>query len=176
MDYSVKPTMKKALSMTCVLALLAGGAAVAASPHFISATGGIVPTTGDYTANFKEAGLGNSPITYDLSATVQYTFQCFTKSNNKPQGSPNSGGPSTESSQTTLTPRNGQITGSLTLDVTFPPTTASCQGGGLKLCLTAASYTDVTLVDITTQPNVVAPLPDGQTAAAPGTFIACSDT
>jgi hypothetical protein len=150
----------------------APGSAVA-GPHFLSATGGIDANTGDYTATFKEAGLGNTPITYDLSATTQYTFQCFTKSNNNPQGSPNSGGPSNESTQTTLTPRNGQIKGSLTIDVTFPPTSVSCKGGGLKLCLTAASYTNVSLVDTTD--NVAATLPDGGIAAPSGSFIACSD-
>jgi hypothetical protein len=100
------------------------GVAYADSPHFLSSTlsDSIDPATGDLTVNFKEAGLGNTPITYDLSANTSYLFQCFTKSNNKPQGSPNAGGPSSENTQTTITPRNGQITGSLVLDVTFPPT------------------------------------------------------
>jgi hypothetical protein len=157
-----------------VLAAVAFAPGIAvAGPHFISATGGIDAKTGDYIASFKEAGLGNTPITYNLSATTQYTFQCFTKSGNKPQGSPNSGGPSNESTQTTLTPRNGQITASLIIDVTFPPTSVACQGGGLKLCLTAASYTNVSLADTTD--GIAVGLPDAATAAPSGGFIACSD-
>jgi hypothetical protein len=139
--------------------LLAGTAMAAANFHY--ANGALVTSgseAGNYTASFKETGLGNTPITYDLEATVAYTFQCFTKSGNKPQGSPNSGGPSNQNTQTTITPHNGQITGSLTLDVNFPPTTASCNGGGLKLCLTAVSYTGVSLMD--TNNKVTAPLPD----------------
>jgi hypothetical protein len=143
------------------------------SAHFLKATGGIVAGTGDYTASFKEAGLGNLPITYKLDAVTTYTFQCFTKSNNNPHGSPNSGGPSDSSTQTTITPHNGQITGSLTLDVVFPPPTASCQGGGLKLCLTAANYTDVSLTDTTNA--VTAGLPDAGEAAPAGSFISCGD-
>src|SRR5260221_13259735 len=146
-----------AASVLAAIAFAPGSAV--AGPHFLSATGGIDAKTGDYTASFKEAGLGNTPISYDLSATTQYTFQCFTKSGNNPHGSPNSGGPSNENTQTTLTPRNGQITASLTIDVNFPPTTASCNGGGLKLCLTAASYTNVSLVDTTDQ--VMATLTNG---------------
>ena len=152
--------------------VVAAGTAWAAA-HFLKATGGIDAQTGDYTASFKEAGLGNTPITYDLSATTQYTFQCFTKKGNNPQGAPNAGGPSSANTQTTLTPRNGQITGTLTLDVVYPPPTASCQGNGLRLCLTAASYSSVILTDMTN--NVSTPLPDGVIAAPSGSFIACAD-
>ncbi len=128
--------------------LLAGTAMAAANFHY--ANGALVTSgaeAGNYTASFKETGLGNTPITYDLEATVKYTFQCFTKSGNNPQGSPNIGGPSVENTQTTITPHNGQITGSLTLDV-----------GGLKLCLTAVSYTGVSLMD--TNNHLTAGLPD----------------
>src|SRR5712691_6288673 len=71
--------------------LLAGTAMAAANFHY--ANGALVtsgPEAGNYTASFKETGLANTPITYDLEATVAYTFQCFTKSGNNPQGAPNS--------------------------------------------------------------------------------------
>lgn len=164
----------KLRTATCVTALFMGGVALAASAHFLKASGSIDSQTGDYTASFKEAGLGNTPINYNLSATTVYSFQCFTKSNNKPQGSPNAGGPSNESTSTTITPRNGQITGSLTLDVTFPPTNVACQGGGLKLCLVSAQYTNVSLTDTTN--NVSAPLQDAATSASPGSYLSCSDS
>ena len=143
--------------------LLAGTAMAAANFHY--ANGALVtsgPEAGDYTASFKETGLANTPITYDLEATVSYTFQCFTKSGNNPQGSPNSGGPSIENTQTTITPHNGQITGSLSIDVVFPPTNVACKGGGLKLCLTAADYSNVSLMD--TNNHITAALPNASTS------------
>ncbi len=70
--------------------LFAPGIALAQNAHFLKSTGGLDAKTGDYTASWKEAGLGNSPVTYDLSATASFTWQCFTKSGNQPQGSPNS--------------------------------------------------------------------------------------
>ncbi|KUZ70985.1 hypothetical protein WI73_00230 [Burkholderia ubonensis] len=122
-------------------------AAVADSPHFVKGpTATLDTTTGDYTVAFKEAGLGSSPVTYTLLAgTEQFTFQCFTKSHNTPQGAPNSVSFSNTSTQTTLTPRNGQVTGSVSLVPQLGG--ASCQGGGLELCLVAASYAHVTIND-----------------------------
>jgi hypothetical protein len=139
--------------------LLGPGAAWAQNAHFVKGpTGSIDPATGDYTVSFKEAGLGSTPITYELTATTaDFTFRCFTKSNNTPQGSPNSISISNESTFVTLTPHNGQITGSISL---MPEKDgASCQGGGLKLCLVAASYSGVAGGDTTT-PLSFGPLPD----------------
>jgi hypothetical protein len=143
-------------------ALLLGPGVAMADANFHFANGALVTSgaeTGNYRVSWKETGLGSTPVTYDLTATASYTFQCFTKSGNKPQGSPNSGGPSDQFAQGTFTPHNGQITASLDLDVDLTPSGVSCQGGGLKLCLTAVSYTNVSLTDTTN--NVTAPaLPD----------------
>src|SRR5215469_18619087 len=86
-----------------------------AGPNFV--TGPTASLVGvDYTVSFKEAGLGNTPITYELTASsANFTFRCFTKSNNTPQGAPNSISVSNESTFITLTPRNGHITGSISL-------------------------------------------------------------
>src|ERR1700745_1634063 len=84
--------------MAAVAICTIGGVAQAGSgsPHFVTGpTASIDSTTGDLVVNWKEAGLGNTPIEYDLVVqTVDFTWQCFTKSGNKPQGSPNSGGES----------------------------------------------------------------------------------
>lgn len=110
-----------------------------AGPHFISASGALDTKTGDYVASFKESGLGSTPVTYELTANPQcFTFQCFTKSGNTPSGAPNSVSPSTLSAFVTITPRNGQITGSVSL--TPDVDDARCQGGGLQLFLIAAFY------------------------------------
>jgi len=149
--------MKRIYTVVVAAAVAAsGGVAYATSPHFVSATGTISQTTGDLTVNFKEAGLGaNQNINYTLEAnTESFTWQCFTKSGNKPQGSPQ--GPfsfTNESvSGTFNSGKNGNVTGSLTLDALQG--NASCNGGGLKLCLIDAEYDGVTFADTTN--NIIA--------------------
>jgi hypothetical protein len=120
----------------------------AGSPHFIGGPTATLTSDGDYCVSFKEAGLGNTPITYTLTAgTEQFTFQCFTRKGNTPQGDPNGVSFSDVSTSTIINPRNGQITGSLCL---IPDQDgASCQGHGLVLRLTAAAYADVQFCDTT---------------------------
>jgi hypothetical protein len=119
------------------------------SPHFIKGpTISFDSATGDLCVTFKEAGLGSSPITYTISVgTETFTFQCFTKSDNTPQGDPNSISISNVSEPTTITPHNGQI--SATLCLVPQQDGASCQGGGLRLKLLAATYKDVVFCDST---------------------------
>ena len=120
------------------------------SPHFIKGpTISFDSANGDLCVTFKEAGLGSTPVTYTLTAgTETFTFQCFTKSSNEPQGDPNSVSFSNVSTVTTITPHNGQI--SATICLVPQQGTASCQGKGLVLKLLAASYTnDVTFCDST---------------------------
>ncbi len=146
-----------------VIGVLYVGTASAQSPHFIYANGSL-DKAGDYVASFKEVGLGNTPITYVLSAaTATFTYQCFTRSNNTPQGSPNSVSFcfSNESTSSTITPRNGQITGGLTLSPEQDG--ASCQGHGPVLKLVAVDYEGVTLCDTTD--NVCVNLPNESATA-----------
>ncbi len=148
--------------------LFAPGIALAQNAHFLKSTGGLDTKTGDYTASWKEAGLGNSPVTYDLSATASFTWQCFTKSGNQPQGSPNSTTPSTIFTTGTFPPsHNGTISGSLTLEVVEA---GHCNGQGLKNCLTAADYENVVLQDTTSvgTPSVALP-----SASASGLELDC---
>ncbi len=123
----------------CVLFLACFTATTAwAGPHFIGTPTGVLDTSGDYVASFKEAGLGDTPITYSLTAAKEtFTFQCFTKSGNMPSGSPNSVSFSGQTSFVTITPRNGQITGSVFLTPELDG--ASCQGGGSATGRTAAT-------------------------------------
>jgi hypothetical protein len=145
--------MKRALvttMFTLLLACLTATTALAQSPHFIKvSTPSIDTSNGNLTISFKESGLGSTPVTYTLAAGsgTTFTFQCFTKSGNNPQGAPNSISPSTLSQDTTITPRNGQITASISLQVLQDG--ASCQGGGLVLKLIHVKYVDVSLTDTT---------------------------
>lgn len=124
-------------------------AALADSPHFIRGpTPAFDTSTGDLCVTFKEAGLGNTPITYTLTVdSATFTFQCFTRHGNEPQGDPNNVSFSDLFASTTITPHNGQITGSLCLEPQQGD--AGCQGGGLILKLTAALYSAGTFCDAT---------------------------
>jgi hypothetical protein len=139
--------LSKQTTPLAVVTLMFTITAAADAPHFVTGPFGQVDSnSGNYTVTFKEARLGNTPVTYTPStASESFQFQCFTKSNNKPQGTPNSVSFSNASTQTTLTPSNGQTTGSRTRLMIEDG--ASCQGGGLKLCLTAVSYQTVTFSD-----------------------------
>lgn len=137
--------------------LVSVSAALADSPHFIKSSGGI-DGSGNYVATFKEVGLGNGAITYRLTAgTENFTFQCFTKSGGQPQGDPNGVSFSNDSSLTTLFPtHNGSITGSALLSPQKGD--ASCQGNGLKLCLVAVAYQNISITD--TYNDITVALPD----------------
>ena len=118
------------------------------SPHFVRGpTASLDTQTGDYCVTFKEAGLGNLPITYVITAqTADFTFQCFTRHGNEPQGDPNHISVSNLSAQTTIQPHNGQITGTLCLSPQQDG--AHCQGRGLVLKLIHVAYLNVQLCDV----------------------------
>jgi len=140
--------MKTILALTALLGLFSVTLR-AQSPHFVKGpTASIDSQTGDYSVSFKEAGLGNEPVTFSLTAqTEHFTFQCFTKSHNTPNGAPNGVSFSNESTFVTLQPRNGQITGSVSLSPMQDG--ADCQGNGLLLFLIAAAYDGVRFCDVT---------------------------
>lgn len=149
--------MRRIMAAATAATLAFGNSAWAASPHFVRATG-TLNGDGEYVASFKEAGLGaNQTISYLLraGAGTQFTYQCYTRSNNAPQGAPNNVFPSDlQTGGVFNSGKNGQITASLTLT---PSPTEDCQGQGLKLCLVAASYQNVTLQDVTNQVSVNLP-------------------
>jgi len=154
-----------------VTACLMATAAQAQSPHFVRGPTPVFDSsTGELCVNFKEAGLGNLPITYTLTVdNATFTFQCFTRHDNTPQGDPNGQSFSNLFAQTTITPHNGSITGSLCLEP--QQGTAGCQGGGLVLKLISAVYSGGTFCDATNNictsiggqgGNVVPPLSFGR--------------
>ncbi len=144
--------MRRLITLTITMLALTSFMAntLRAGANFITGpTASLSTTTGDYTVSFKEAGLGNTPVTYTLTAATEtFTFRCFNKGGNNPQGTPNSISFSNVSTQTTLTPRNGHITGSISLIPQASPA-VSCQGSGLLLFLIAVDYEGVTFTDTT---------------------------
>jgi hypothetical protein len=141
--------MKKLSILTCTMIALGFMATTvrADSPHFIKGPTATLDTnTGEYCVSFKEAGLGSTPVTYTITAGegTLFTYQCFTKSGNNPQGSPNGISGSGDSTSTTITPHNGQVSATICL---IPTPGGHCQGGGLVLRLVGADYDNVTFTD-----------------------------
>jgi hypothetical protein len=143
------------LAAAFATAALAVPAALATSPHFISASG-TVNSDGSLTVNFKEAGLGtNQNISYTLSADGTTTWVCVNKGGANPsaQNKTTVNGP-VSASGTFSSGKNGNVTASLTVQP--PPSNISCPNGQ-RLELAPASYTNVTLTDTTN--NIIAPIP-----------------
>lgn len=141
--------MRRLLASLVALVALAGSstAAFAVSPHFISASANINPD-GTLTASFKEAGLGtNLLINYTLSAQGTATWVCVNGGGANPsaQNKTTVNGP-VSASGTFSSGKNGNVTASLT--VSPPPANISCPKGQ-ELALASASYTGVTLTDVT---------------------------
>jgi hypothetical protein len=136
----------------CATAALAVPAALAVSPHFVSASA-TLNADGTLTANFKEAGLGtNQNINYTLSADGTATYVCVNKGGANPsaQNKTTVNGP-VSASGTFNSGKNGNVTGSLT--VSPPPSDISCPNGQ-SLQLASVSYANVTLTDTTNNISV----------------------
>jgi hypothetical protein len=146
---------------TAALAVVLATAAVALadSPHFIKASA-TLNNSGQLVCSFKEAGLGTTATSADIScsADATATYQCWNKGGNHPQagnketvGGPVSGGG-------TFPIRNGSATGSITVSPPGPGS-FSCPGGQ-ALFLEDVSYTNIVLSG------------EGATADVPGTLTA----
>src|SRR5438046_7758934 len=140
--------MKKLSILICTMIALGFMATTvrAQSPHFIQGPTATLDTnTGEYCVSFKEAGLGSGPVTYTITAGTgtTFTYQCFTKSGNKPQGDPNSVSGSGDSTSTTITPHNGTVSSTICL---IPDQDgAICQVGVLSLRLVGTEYDTATI-------------------------------
>lgn len=119
-------------------------AAQADSPHFITASASI-NDAGQLVCTFKEAGLGNTLTTARISCSADATavYQCFNNGGNHPKAGNKEtvGGPVSNSG--TFPVRNGQTTGSLTVN---PPGPGgfTCPNGQ-TLYLQSVSYTNIVL-------------------------------
>jgi hypothetical protein len=119
-------------------------AAQADSPHFITASASI-NDAGQLVCTFKEAGLGNTLTTATISCSADATavYQCFNNGGNHPKAGNKEtvGGPVSNSG--TFPVRNGQTTGSLTVDPPGPGD-FTCPSGQ-TLYLQSVSYTNIVL-------------------------------
>lgn len=140
------------------LMLMAPMLASAQNPHFVRATSSL--SGDDLVCSFKEAGLGDSvtvTISCTADATAEYECQNRGAKNKNPEAANKEtvSGPVSESGDFT-SGKNGQITGSLTVDAPGPGD-FSCPPGQ-NLVLVSASYTNVELCDTTN--DVCETLPD----------------
>lgn len=127
-------------------AFLAVPAALADSPHFLTSGFSIDRSTGDLLCNFKEAGLGNTATTADITctaATSEATYQCFNNGGNHPKaGNKETVGGLVTNTQS-FPVRNGQTTGTVVVGPVSPGA-FSCPSGQ-TLYLVGVCYDDISL-------------------------------
>jgi hypothetical protein len=145
--------------MVSLLALtgLVAGPAAAASPHFIRASAAL-QADGDLVVSFKLAGLGdNQTLTITAAANASAVYACRNNGGNFPADPKKTEvtGVVTASGEFT-SGKNGQITGSLTLE---PPASDLSCPPGQTVVLVSVVYT-----------NVSVSAPGAGTESIPGTF------
>jgi hypothetical protein len=147
------------LPMILVAMVIAAPAALAVSPHFVSASANVSGT--NLVVSFKEAGLGtNQLINYTASADASVTFVCVDNGGANPSASNKTtvSGP-VSASGTFNSGKNGNVTASLTLSPPGVPSDFSCPKGQ-TLQTAEVTYTNVSITDTT----------NGITEPIPGTF------
>jgi hypothetical protein len=137
----IMKSSKIAISVPLSAALAgAAGMAYAANPHFIRGPTAVLDmATANLIVSFKEVGLGNTPGTYLLFARESSTF-CV-PSRPATQAPAKASQPATTS--TTITPHNGQTTGTISLEPNW------LDGGGACIC--RQEYSGVEFQDTTNQ-------------------------
>ncbi|WP_408008366.1 hypothetical protein ACJROX_27525 [Pseudalkalibacillus sp. A8] len=128
------------------------------NPHFIKASASGPDESGNLTVSFKIAGLGdNVTTTITASADATAEFACRNNGGNFPSDPKKQqvSGPVSASRQFT-SGKNGQITGSLTLQP--PPSTLDCPPGQEEV-LVSVTYTNVQVSE-----------PSAGSESIPGTF------
>jgi hypothetical protein len=142
--------MKRPVWISLVVAMIAAMAfsatAQADSPHFLSHSFAIDNSTGNLLCSFKEAGLGNTATTADITCkadTSSATYQCFNNGGNHPKaGNKETVGGLVENTQT-FDVRNGQTTGTIPVGPVSPKG-FTCPSGQ-TLYLTGTCYDDITI-------------------------------
>jgi hypothetical protein len=132
------------LAAVFATAAVAVPVALADNPHFISASASI-DNNGNLVCTFKEAGLGTTVSTTNISCSADATvvYACINGGGNHPKATNKETVSGPVSGGGTFPVRNGQTTGSITV---APPGPGdfSCPNGQ-KLVLASVSYTNITL-------------------------------
>ena len=140
--------MRKVLSAVAVLAVLAG--AVAAAPHFLSASAS--PSGDNLVVSFREAGLGNTDITVQATADATAVYACINGGGKNPSAANKRTINTAVSASGVFSPKNGSVRGTLTL--TNPgPGDFTCVPGQ-RLTLVSITYSNVRVTDVTNNVSV----------------------
>jgi hypothetical protein len=138
--------LKSVISISVLALCLAVPAAFADSPHFLSSSFAINSSNGNLECSFKEAGLGNTATSADITctaATSEAVYQCFNNGGNHPKaGNKETVGGLVTNTQS-FPVRNGQTTGTVIVGP-FSPGSFSCPSGQ-SLFLQSVCYDDITL-------------------------------
>ena len=127
-------------------AAVAVPAALADSPHFLFANSSINSSTGALDVSFKEAGLGTTVSTEQVTLTVDTAtavYQCFNHGGNHPKAGNKETVSTSLTSSGTFPVRNGQTTGTISAG---PPSQGdfSCPSGQ-DLFLQSVTYSGITV-------------------------------
>jgi len=140
--------MKRLLILLCapVLMLFFAVPAHADSPHFLTSSFAINSSTGDLQCSLKEAGLGTTATSADITctaATSEAVYQCFNNGGNHPKaGNKETVGGLVTSTQS-FPIRNGSTTGTVIVGPFSPGSFSS--PSGQSLFLQSVCYDDITL-------------------------------
>jgi hypothetical protein len=144
--------MRNPLRLSIVLGALAGAAlavapsAFADSPHFLFASSSINSGTGALDVSFKEAGLGTTVSTEQVTLTVDTAtavYQCFNNGGQHPKAGNKETVSTSLTSMGTFPVRNGQTTGTISAGPPGPGDFA-CPSGQ-TLFLQSVTYSGITV-------------------------------
>jgi hypothetical protein len=141
------------ITLLSLLAVASIGIAVvwAEGAHFQkNSVSAAIQSNGNLIVSFQEAGLGFTNIDYTVKADVVATYFCRTNSGSIPNAENKHTVSAPVSQNASFEPKNGKVTGSITLEapdapVSEPPT---C-GRGQSLDLQSLTYSNVVLTDTT---------------------------
>lgn len=141
------------------------GVAVAANAHYVRGPNASLNSP-SVTVTWKAAGLGDNVIEeYRADATGSARYQCVNNGGKCPAAANKQSVTGDVSAFGAFSSgKNGTITGSLTLDP--PDSTLNCPGGQHRE-LTAASFTNIRLTDLTSGPANVPTIPSSLSFAGP---------
>ncbi len=138
--------MKNLLGILVVTAMLSVPAALADSPHFLSADSSINSNTGALDVAFKEVGLGTTPTSEKVTLTVDTAttvYQCFNNGGNHPKAGNKETVSTSLTTSGTFPVRNGQTTGTISAGPPGPGSFA-CPSGQ-SLFLQSVEYSGITV-------------------------------
>ena len=140
--------------LTLLLALMMASS-TAANGAFFHSYSASVGSDGDLVVSFDERGLGNSEITYVLTADAEATWACINGGGKNPSAQNKRDFFGEVTGGATFDPKNGRVQNSVSAGP-LGPDDFSCPNGQ-RLVLAVVSYSNIVLTDTT---NGISVYPD----------------